>query len=122
MLPFTCSCEKGETKSSEIILVVPGNRGRGKGINNTAECGNFYMHVFACVYIKHILYVFICVCMYWIYVWITNIQLNGIYFTVFKLHLKNSDLDKEKCNYKFLQINILYILLHFEKILTLSLR
>lgn len=37
-------------------------------------------------------------------------------------YLKNSDLDKEKCNYKFLQINKLYILFHFEKILTLSLR
>ena len=60
MLPFTCSCEKGETKSSEIILVVPGNRGRGKGINNTAECGNFYMHLFACVYIKHIIYIYMC--------------------------------------------------------------
>ena len=56
------------------------------------------------------------------YVCVTKIQPNRIYFTVFKLYLKNFDLDKEKCNYKFLQNNILYILFHFEKILTLSLR
>lgn len=61
MIPFICSCGKGKTKNTGITLVILGNRGGGKGVDNTDEQANFYVCVFVCVCIHQM---YMCVCVY----------------------------------------------------------